>query len=40
MKMNKSTLKVIGISAAVAAGVLYLYNTNDTVNDALGGGWF
>lgn len=38
--MNKTTMKVVAISAVVAAGMLYLYNTNDTVNDALGGGFF
>jgi hypothetical protein len=40
MKMNKSTMKVAAIAVVASAAVLYLYNTNDTVNDALGGGWF
>lgn len=40
MKMNKSTMKVVAISLAASAAMIYLYNTNDTVEDLLGGGWF
>lgn len=39
MKLT-GTKKAVVISVVAACAVVYLYNTNDTVEELLGGGWF
>lgn len=36
MKMNKTTMRVVFISLAVAAGVVWASNNVDAVEDAIG----